>query len=60
MAVKSEDPETRSLIAYADSIGQHGGTGWLAYDTDVVFDYYHVLLCDQCLFIMIFGIFKND
>ncbi len=37
MAVKSEDPETRGLIAYAqivlDLARKHGGTGWLAYDT---------------------------
>ena len=37
MVVKSEDPETRGLIAYAqivlDLARKHGGTGWLAYDT---------------------------
>ena len=37
MAVKSEDPETRVLLAYAqiivDMARKHSGTGWLAYDT---------------------------
>ena len=37
VAVKSEDPETRALLAYAqiivDMARKHDGTGWLAYDT---------------------------
>ncbi len=37
VAVKLEDPETRSLIAYEQTVldlaRKHGGTGWLAYGT---------------------------
>ena len=34
VAVKLEDPETRSLIAYEQDLARkHGGTGWLAYGT---------------------------